>query len=406
LFIALAGAMELAAQQSCDDCHGDPAFATIDSSGQSISLHVSEASLANSVHAGFGCNDCHGGVSEIPHAEKLPAVECSGCHETAQTDFARSIHRQAEGADAPSCTVCHGTHDIRAVADSVSMVHPSQQAFTCARCHSDPQLVKKYDIPIKNPLAAYRNSVHGWLTLTSEGRAAERKADRRPAATCSSCHGGHLILSSTEPASKVHRVNVPKTCSQCHGQIAAEFAESVHGTALARGVKDAPNCADCHGEHGIERARASTSPTSAQNLANETCGRCHASTRLMKKYGLAAERLSTFSESYHGLALRTGNLSVANCASCHGVHNILPSSDPRSMIAPANLQKTCGHCHENATENFSKGSVHLTGEQPPAVAVRLVRNFYIALIVLAIGGMVIHNGLDFVRKSKHTLRIR
>jgi len=83
LFIALAGAVELAAQQSCDDCHGDPSFATEDSSGQSISLHVTEASLVNSAHAGFGCSDCHGGVSEIPHAEKMPTVECSACHEAA-----------------------------------------------------------------------------------------------------------------------------------------------------------------------------------------------------------------------------------------------------------------------------------------------------------------------------------
>lgn len=393
MIFAIAAGNSLA-QEACEDCHGDPTLTVEDRAGQSRSLYVTEASLANSIHAGFGCGDCHSGITEIPHPEKLPAVDCSSCHDAVQADYNLSIHRKAEGPDAPTCADCHGTHDIRAVTDSASMVHPDQQAFTCARCHSDPQLVHKYNIPIKDPLAAYRHSVHGWLTLTQ----------RKPAATCSSCHGDHLILASNDPASPVYRANIPKTCSQCHGQIVDEYAESVHGTALALGVTDAPNCTDCHGEHGIERARAASAATSAQKLAIETCGRCHASTRLIQKYGLATERISTFRESYHGLALRTGKLSVANCASCHGVHNILPSSDPRSMIAPANLQTTCGHCHENATENFAKGPVHMTGEEPPVLAVKLVRNFYITLILLLIGGMLIHNGLDFIRKSKHVLR--
>ena len=382
------------AQQPCEDCHGEPSFAMEDSSGHSRSLFVTDASLANSVHAGFGCNDCHAGVTEIPHAEKLPAVDCGTCHDAAQAEFRQSIHAKAEGNDAPACADCHGVHDIRAVADSVSLMNPSQQAYTCGRCHSDPRLVQKYDIPIKDPLKAYRNSVHGWLTLTKH----------QSAATCSSCHGGHLILAANEPTSTLSRRNIPKTCGQCHSQIATEYLAGVHGTALEKDVKDVPNCTDCHGEHGIERARAASAPTSARKLATETCGRCHASTRLMQKYGLAGGRLSTYRESYHGLALRTGNLSVANCASCHGIHYILPSSDPRSMIAPANLQRTCGNCHENASENFAKGSVHLTGEQPPALAVRLVRNFYVALIVLTIGGMLIHNGLDFVRKGRKVLQ--
>lgn len=394
LIIVIAAGGQASAQEACEDCHGDPAFAVVDSSGKPHSLFVTDSSLANSVHAGFGCGDCHSGITAIPHAEKLPAVDCSPCHEKAQADYNLGIHLQADRADAPTCADCHGTHDIRAVGDAASMVHPAQQAFTCARCHSDPRLVQKYAIPIKDPLAAYRHSVHGWLTLTA----------RISAATCSSCHGSHLILAASNPSSPVYRSNVPQTCSQCHSQIARQYAESVHGTALVRGVTDVPNCTDCHSEHGIERARAATAPTSAQKLVSETCGRCHASTRLIQKYGLAAERISTFRESYHGLALRTGKLSVANCASCHGVHNILPSSDPRSMVAPANLQNTCGHCHENATENFTKGPVHLTDEEPPALAVKLVRNFYITLIILLIGGMLIHNGLDFIRKSRHVLR--
>ena len=49
--------------------------------------------------------------------------------------------------------------------------------------------------------------------------------------------------------------------------------------------------------------------------------------------------------AFTGSALRAGQLAVANCASCHGVHDILPSSDPRSHVSSANLPNTCGKCH-------------------------------------------------------------
>jgi hypothetical protein len=119
---------------------------------------------------------------------------------------------------------------------------------------------------------------------------------------------------------------------------------------------------------------------------------------------MRTQRLSTFEDSYHGLALRSGRLTVANCGSCHGVHNILPSNDPRSMIHPANLATTCGQCHPNAGENFAKGPVHLTEAQREGKTVAIIRALYIGLIVVIIGGMVIHNALDFVRKSRHVLR--
>ena len=31
-----------------------------------------------------------------------------------------------------------------------------------------------------------------------------------------------------------------------------------------------------------------------------------------------------------------------NCASCHGFHKILPSSDPKSTVNTKNLGQTCG----------------------------------------------------------------
>jgi formate dehydrogenase gamma subunit len=117
--------------------------------------------------------------------------------------------------------------------------------------------------------------------------------------------------------------------------------------------------------------------------------------------------MSSYQDSYHGLASRLGSTVVANCASCHGVHNILPSSDSRSTISRANLINTCGQCHPGASENFITGKIHLT---PAATGSRSskdigvsanawVRSVYLWLITIVIGGMVLHNLLVWRKKT-------
>ena len=78
----------------------------------------------------------------------------------------------------------------------------------------------------------------------------------------------------------------------------------------------------------------------------------------MSEYGVAPAHVSTYRATYHGLAAQRGASAVADCASCHGIHAIYPSTDPRSSVAPGNLEATCGHCHPGAGEEFAKSPVH------------------------------------------------
>jgi formate dehydrogenase gamma subunit len=112
---------------------------------------------------------------------------------------------------------------------------------------------------------------------------------------------------------------------------------------------------------------------------------------------MAADRLVSFDASFHGLAAKAGSQTVANCASCHGVHNILRSSDPKSTINLNNLPKTCGQCHAGAGTRFAISQVHLT-EGRVAPGVRWVRQFYLWLIPVTLGLMLIHNAGDWIRK--------
>jgi len=93
---------------------------------------------------------------------------------------------------------------------------------------------------------------------------------------------------------------------------------------------------------------------------------------------------------------------VANCASCHGVHNILPSSDARSMVNRANLVATCGHCHPGVSEKFTLGKVHVDAPlsaDTGSMAVRWIRTLYVGMIFAVIGGMILHNLIIWRRKA-------
>ena len=123
---------------------------------------------------------------------------------------------------------------------------------------------------------------------------------------------------------------------------------------------------------------------------------------MAKKYNLPLGRLSTYENSYHGIALKFGNLEAANCASCHGTHEILPSSDPRSSINKANLVKTCGRCHPNASADFVKGKIHVIvnkhGEKGPYY-VRIFYTWFIGILITIFVVYVIFDLINIRRKK-------
>jgi len=377
------------AEEECLSCHD-----SADNVGDE-QLVVVPASWETTVHGanGVACAACHAGHDEYPHGASDPREACVNCHEDVQATFATSVHAEnvGEASRRPRCESCHGAvHAMLPTDDPGSKVNPKNLATTCGACHSDPALSGDADIRLVQPIAAYARSVH-----------AQAVAKGEHAATCSSCHGSHGILPGNDPGSPVHRENVPKTCAQCHPQIAATFAESVHGKAVAAGIQEAPVCTDCHGEHRILGPADKGSPVYATNVPKVTCGRCHGNLRLTEKFGMKANQVTAFEDSFHGLASQTGSTTVANCASCHGVHDILPSSDPRSHINPANLAATCGSCHPGAGKSFAIGEVHVLPRDKESVhaAVYWVRLSYLWLIWLTIGGMLIHNLLDLRRKA-------
>jgi DnaJ-class molecular chaperone len=199
-------------------------------------------------------------------------------------------------------------------------------ADTCGACHADPDFLSRHKIPFAKPVEAYRLSVHGRAVASGDEKAA----------SCSDCHGSHGILPGRDPASKINHWRVVQTCGGCHEKVATTFSASVHGTAAKAGVEGAPVCTGCHGEHTILAPSEPGSLVNPARVSSVTCGHCHGDERLAGRYNLPGDKVPAFQDSYHGLALRSGSQTVANCASCHGVHNILRrrTRAPRS-IRPA-----------------------------------------------------------------------
>lgn len=371
----------------CLACHSDASL-TYDVNGKSVSLHVDPKTFKDSIHGGmFTCVDCHTDVKSSAHETPPLKISCATCHADEQAAYDRSFHGKAvQGGNskAATCVDCHGSpHELLPASDPNSRVHHTNIPATCGACHSQ-QFVMQDGGQSAQMVASYGLSVHGHAVA----------AGSEKAAVCTDCHGTHEILDATDAKSPIFKFNVPTTCGQCHDAVSKEFKQSIHGQAIAKGNWQAPVCTDCHGIHSIKSHLDPTSPVAAQNLAQATCARCHEGMRLTQEFGVEGRRETTYLASYHGLAARGGSQVVANCASCHGVHNILPSSDPRSTINHANLARTCGQCHPGVTEKFTAAKVHVDAPLSADVgskAIRWIRRFYLSMIFAVIGGMLLHN---------------
>ncbi len=348
--------------------------------------NIDQKNYVDSVHGGFLCISCHSDIVAIPHQEKLKTPNCSTCHDSVSNIYNSSDHGKKSGA---TCLDCHG--DAHAILNNQN---PNTATFRtnipklCASCHSDEQTMERYNLLKKFPVRSYLETVHG------------KAIDKGKSAVCTDCHGYHNLQSPTNPDSKIYRLNVSSTCGKCHEKVLNEYKNSVHGKAALSGKWEAPVCTDCHGEHTI---RSHDDPASALHptaISEKICASCHAAEKIITKYNLPDDRVQTYFESYHGLANKYGTGTVANCASCHGSHDILPSSDPNSSINKKNLPKTCGQCHPNVSDQLAKGSVHVKAGFEKNRILYFVRIFYITLIILVIGAMILHNGLDFWKKFK------
>ena len=288
-----------------------------------IALFAPSRAGAQPAQTANTCLTCHATLPDTKLA--TPATLFSG------TD----VHRERGF----TCVDCHGGDPA---AGDTARAHDAARGFkgvptgqaqiaTCARCHSDATLMRRFaPKPRVGQAAEYATSVHGTQLAAGHGNVA----------TCASCHGPHGIRRVNDAKSPVFRTNVAATCATCHADARhmaeyklsngasrptnqfADYQKSVHYAALTKGNDlSAPTCNDCHGNHGAM-------PPGVSAVAN-VCGTCHAAFA------------TKFQTSVHAQIFDKG------CVECHGNHAVLKPSD--DMLGSTG-HAICATCHSGADD--------------------------------------------------------
>ncbi len=334
------------ANRDCMKCHGDPEPVGGAGRRTTTSLFVNEDQLARSRHARTACVQCHTGADpthQRPCDTVSEKVDCSICHPDTVTQFQQSAHGKllAEGSpDAPDCAHCHGTHGVLGHNQPDSPTFSRNVPALCADCHrtgsqADVRPTSRHLSVVEN----YMDSIHAKGLLES---------GLTVTANCADCHTAHLELPASDPRSSVNRKNISATCGRCHLGITELFETSVHSPKNTHTDKELPTCEDCHSAHDIQR----TDLTDFRFEIMDQCGRCH------------EEISQSYFDTFHGKVSRLGYEKAAKCYDCHGSHDILPVSDPRSHLSRENIVETCAKCHPQSHRQFAGYLTHATHHDP------------------------------------------
>jgi len=218
------------------------------------------------------CWSCHGKHNILSASDENSTVNkfnlmytCAACHQNEQLQesriFARpdaipqfyeSVHAKGLIKDglivSPSCSDCHGSHEIQNSSNPASPIYERNVYKTCGKCHTKVE-------------ATYEKSVHGLLV---------ESGDRR-GPVCIDCHESHRII---EPDILSFKQHSDEKCGQCHEEMLERYHETFHGKAMALGSTHVAACFDCHGYHDITETENPQSHIHPQNKT-ATCQKCH-----------------------------------------------------------------------------------------------------------------------------------
>src|SRR5262245_27081411 len=184
--------------ETCLSCHADQQLSATFKDGARRSLFVDGAALPRSVHGGkLRCTDCHPGMQEVPHPERTfrDAADfkaaftqaCQRCHVDKYSKLADGVHyRLLPRGEAPSCSDCHGAHDITRPGEPRTRV-----SETCSTCHAEVG-------------ETYAASVHGRALAVGKGH---------DVPVCTDCHRSHDVVG---PHDQSWLVRTPQMCGGCH----------------------------------------------------------------------------------------------------------------------------------------------------------------------------------------------
>ncbi len=176
--------------------------------------------LNNGVEEAPSCTNCHGthnlqkasDTTSTINKFKIPKV-CGQCHIGITYEYNNSTHGRAllqKNPDVPSCTYCHGEHNVKKVENLTERVftqnHLSKlttiktKMHYCVDCHTNKKLAEKYKL-------LTISEAHSWLPNIAKHYETVR---------CVDCHSSYL------PPNLSHNILPPqktiKKCEECHSK--------------------------------------------------------------------------------------------------------------------------------------------------------------------------------------------
>jgi hypothetical protein len=148
----------------------------------------------------------------------------------------------------------------------------------------------------------------------STGRVSAQESEE-----CLACHGDREL--TTERGGRTVSLHVS----------AARFGKSMHAEMT---------CVGCHMDTvGMEGVHETP-------LEKVDCGACH------------DEVQAEHAASLHGRAVAAGDRLAPRCVDCHGVHDIMSSTDHGSPTSPLRVPYTCGRCHQEGSPVTRQREIH------------------------------------------------
>ena len=248
-------------------------------------------------------------------------------------------------------------------ASAVTTPSPGQDPSQCLVCHGSPRIIAstgRARPELYVQLTTVEHSVH-------------------PSFTCITCHSTLTASIHAEPD------RARDSCATCHTAEAALLAQGQHGDADA---VPKLTCMTCHGNHAI----LDPSTAAFRTVMNERCRKCHA--ELSQNF---------INGNPFGMETHLGRIDVATCWDCHTAHLVLPLTDQRSPVNPANVLTTCRRCHVGAPPNFAEIEIHVASSPVPRDPRLRAVTLYMLLLLI---GTFAFFGWHTVLQIQHEARQR
>lgn len=344
--------------ENCLLCHRYPGMGRYDENGKKRILYINEEKFANSVHGKLTCRSCHVGLDKIPHTDVQPVDCATNCHinePSTEREFSHanmvkkynsSVHGPGDGdnpkpfaEDLPTCKYCHTNRMYNPFRTGWggSEALSRETLARCKGCHTEEKWAQRF----------YSHFTH---------RMRQRRSHEEIVALCTSCH---------EDSAKMSR----------HGLESIEtFKDTFHWVQLKYGVKNAPDCINCHipigySAHDIRPRKDPLSPINKKNRVKT----CSNQGGIQECHPRATQKFAT--GRVHAYGLKTLIMASSQVADT-------VKEDSETLLI------------ERAKKDIPEQEVFRY------TILRLIRLFYQGLIGLTIGFMCFHQGLDFLKTRK------